>query len=119
MHASTMSHLIGDLNSTRRYCEQVLAHDPNNALALFKMADVLFQQGKQEEGTALAERSYALAAASDKRRRRPYRTAQKQMAGSRWTTDLSLRSQRSSPQLRRDEQLRELRQACAEMQVKE
>ena len=40
MHASTMSHLIGDLNSTRRYCEQVLAHDPNNALALFKMADV-------------------------------------------------------------------------------
>lgn len=67
MHASTMSHLIGDLNSTRRYCEQVLAHDPNNALALFKMADVPFQQGKQEEGTALAERSYALAAASDTR----------------------------------------------------
>jgi hypothetical protein len=65
MHASTLAHSVGDLASARRYCEEVLLYEPENALALFKIADILLQQGKGDEARRYARKSYALAAASD------------------------------------------------------
>jgi tetratricopeptide (TPR) repeat protein len=65
MHASTLADSVGDRESARRYCEEVLLSEPENALALFKVADILLKQGKGDEARRYAQKSYALAAASD------------------------------------------------------
>jgi tetratricopeptide (TPR) repeat protein len=65
MHASTLLHSAGDLESARRYSEQVLLYEPGNALALFTVADILLQQGKRDEAKEYAAKSYALVVASD------------------------------------------------------
>jgi len=65
LHASTLSHSVGDLDSAKRYSEQVLAYEPENALALFKVADILLQQGRADAAKEYAAKSYALAIASD------------------------------------------------------
>jgi len=46
MHASTIAHSVGDLDLAKRYSEQVLAYEPENALALFKVADILPSAGR-------------------------------------------------------------------------
>ncbi len=65
MHASGLSQSTGDFESASRYCKQVLSFEPENALALFRMADVLRKQGKSDEAEAYAKRSHSLVAASD------------------------------------------------------
>ena len=50
MHASVIAESMGDLGLVRRYCEQVLAYDPQNALALFRLADVLFSTASTRVG---------------------------------------------------------------------
>ena len=47
-HASVISDSMGDLALTRGYVEQVLAYEPEDAFALFKLADVLFGQGQAD-----------------------------------------------------------------------
>jgi tetratricopeptide (TPR) repeat protein len=65
MHASLISDAIGDLPLTRQYCEQVLAYEPENALALSNLADVLFRQGETNLAKRCAAKSYALLAHSN------------------------------------------------------
>jgi hypothetical protein len=60
MHASVISESVGDLGLVVRYCEQVLACEPENALALFQLADVLFQQHQTALAKEYAAKSYAL-----------------------------------------------------------
>jgi hypothetical protein len=64
MHASVICESIGDLGLARRYCEQVLACEPDNALALFKLAEVLFQRRQTNLAKNFAAKSYALLANS-------------------------------------------------------
>jgi hypothetical protein len=64
MHASVICESIGDLGLVRRYCEQVLACEPDNALALFKLAEALFQQRQTDLAKNFAAKSYALVANS-------------------------------------------------------
>jgi hypothetical protein len=65
MHASVISESMGDLGLVRRYCEEVLAYEPENALALFKLADVLFQQCQTDLAKEYAVKSYRLVANSN------------------------------------------------------
>jgi len=55
---------MGDLALTRGYSEEVLAYEPENAMALFKVADVLFRQGQADLAKEYAAKSYALVAHS-------------------------------------------------------
>jgi tetratricopeptide (TPR) repeat protein len=64
MHASVISGSVGDLELVKQYCERVLSHEPENALALYSLADVLFRQGKTGQAMRCAAKSYALVAHS-------------------------------------------------------
>ena len=64
-HASVISGSLGDLGLERRYCEQVLAYQPDDALALFGLADVLFRQSQPDLAKRYAAKSYALVAHSN------------------------------------------------------
>jgi Tetratricopeptide repeat/Clp amino terminal domain, pathogenicity island component len=46
--AITAAHL-GDLNTARRYCEELLAYKPDDPMALYALADCLAQQGQTGE----------------------------------------------------------------------
>ena len=59
-HASVIAEQLGDLRLVRQYREQVLAHDPDNPLALLSFAGVLHQQGEKTLAEAYARRSYQL-----------------------------------------------------------
>jgi tetratricopeptide (TPR) repeat protein len=65
MHASVISEAMGDLGLVGRYCEQVLAYEPENALALFKLADVLFRHRQTDLAKKYAAKSYALVSHSN------------------------------------------------------
>jgi tetratricopeptide (TPR) repeat protein len=65
MHASVISDSMGDLGLAKQYCEQVLAHEPENALALYSLADLLFRKGETHLAKEYAAKSYALAAHSN------------------------------------------------------
>jgi tetratricopeptide (TPR) repeat protein len=60
MHASLIADSKGDLAKARRYCERVLSLEPENALALHALADVMFRQGKTDLARHHAARAYAL-----------------------------------------------------------
>jgi hypothetical protein len=40
---------IGDLKTERRYCEERLAYNPEDPMALYHMADCLARQGETDE----------------------------------------------------------------------
>jgi ATP-dependent Clp protease ATP-binding subunit ClpA len=40
---------LGDLNTARRYCEELLAYKPDDAMALYALADCLARQGETDE----------------------------------------------------------------------
>jgi tetratricopeptide (TPR) repeat protein len=61
--ASVVARIIGDLDLARRYCEQRVASDPGNAMALYELADCLALQGKSAEANKVARQSYALSLA--------------------------------------------------------
>jgi len=65
MHASLISDAIGDLRLTRQYCEQVLAYEPQNGLAMSNLADVLFRQGETDLAKQYAAKCYSLVAHSN------------------------------------------------------
>jgi hypothetical protein len=64
MHACLISDSINDLGRTKQYCEDVLAREPDNPLALSALADVLFRQGETDLAKRYAVKSYALVANS-------------------------------------------------------
>jgi hypothetical protein len=64
MHASVISGSVGNLGLVRQYCERVLSHEPENALALYSLADVLFRQGEVGPAKRYAAMSYSLVAHS-------------------------------------------------------
>jgi tetratricopeptide (TPR) repeat protein len=70
MHASVISGSMGDLGLVRQYCERVLSHEPENALALYSLADVLFRQGDTRLARQCAAKSYALVAHSSSKESR-------------------------------------------------
>jgi ATP-dependent Clp protease ATP-binding subunit ClpA len=46
---------VGDLNTARRYCEELLADKPDDAMALYALADCLARQGETDEARRRAE----------------------------------------------------------------
>lgn len=55
----------GDLERSRKYCEDVLRSSPTDALALYSLAEVLFRQGETELAQRIAAKSYAIVQRSD------------------------------------------------------
>ena len=45
---------IGDLKTARRYCEEVVAHNPDDPRALYSLADCLAKQGETNEASRYA-----------------------------------------------------------------
>ena len=64
-HASVICRSLGDLGLERRYSEQAVAYQPDDALALFGLADVLFRQSQPDLAKRYAIKSYALVAHSN------------------------------------------------------
>jgi hypothetical protein len=60
LHAGVIARAINDLPLVRRYCEHILSQEPENVLALYTLADVLFLQGENDLGRCQAARAYAL-----------------------------------------------------------
>jgi len=60
MHASLIAGAMDDLALARRYCEQVLSSEPENALALYTLADAMLRQGEKTLARNQAARAYAL-----------------------------------------------------------
>ena len=56
--ATIISRSMGSLDLMRSYCEQQLALDPENALALYNLADCLALQGQPELAKQYAAKSY-------------------------------------------------------------
>src|SRR5690242_570836 len=59
-HASVVAEQLGDLRLARKYREQVLAHDPDNPLALLSLAEILRQEGEEGLAKTYARKSYQL-----------------------------------------------------------
>src|SRR5437879_1982949 len=55
--ASVIARIKGNLDLARRYCEQRVAYDSDNATALYALADSLALQGKIDEAKRIAFRS--------------------------------------------------------------
>jgi tetratricopeptide (TPR) repeat protein len=62
--ATVFSRALGDMQLVRHYCEELLAVDPEDPLALYVLADCVQKQGKLAEAKQYAERSYAVLAQS-------------------------------------------------------
>jgi tetratricopeptide (TPR) repeat protein len=65
LHASAIAESAGDIDAARSYLKTVLIYEPENALALFKIAKILNNQGKSDEARDIAAHSYSIAAASN------------------------------------------------------
>ncbi len=61
--ASVIARTIGDFDLARRYCEQRVACNPNDAMALYKLADCLDLQGEAQRARKVACESYELSLA--------------------------------------------------------
>ena len=48
LHASVIAESAADIDAARSYLEQVLIYEPENALALCKIAEILNNQGKSD-----------------------------------------------------------------------
>lgn len=57
--AAMLARVEGDLPLVRHYCEELLASDSEDPLALYVLAGCLEQQGHHEEAKRYAEKSYA------------------------------------------------------------
>lgn len=53
--AATTAAEVGDLNTARRYCNELLADKPDDPMALYTLADCLFRQGETVEARRRAE----------------------------------------------------------------
>jgi tetratricopeptide (TPR) repeat protein len=61
--ASVISRKVGDLERAKHYCEQAVAHSPDDPIALYALADCLELQGQAKEAAELAAKCYELSAA--------------------------------------------------------
>jgi tetratricopeptide (TPR) repeat protein len=61
--AIVLANEIGDLRRAKHYSEELLADDPNNALALYYLASALALEGRRAEARTYAARSYELSVA--------------------------------------------------------
>lgn len=57
-HAAVISDSVGDLQRIRRYYEQSLASNPDNARALYGLAKTLQRQGETERAKQCATKCY-------------------------------------------------------------
>jgi len=60
MHASLIAGSLNDLPLVKRYCEEVLLREPQNALAMYTLADALLRQGEVDLAARQAACAYAL-----------------------------------------------------------
>jgi ATP-dependent Clp protease ATP-binding subunit ClpA len=58
--ASVIARTTGDIDLARHYCEQRVACDPDDAMALYELADCVALQGKTNDANEIASRSYKL-----------------------------------------------------------
>lgn len=58
--ASVIARNIGNIDLAARYCKLRLAYDPDNAMALYTLADCLARQGKNEDAKEIARKSRKL-----------------------------------------------------------
>jgi tetratricopeptide (TPR) repeat protein len=63
-HAAVIAESTGNLTAARRYCEEILAEVPEDALTLYTLADVLFRQGANDLAKQNAAKSYSLVVGS-------------------------------------------------------
>ncbi|HTA22312.1 MAG TPA: hypothetical protein VK763_02180 [Terriglobales bacterium] len=61
--ASTIARIVGDFDRARRYCELRVACDPEDAMALYVLADCLDHQGEADQAMKIARKSYELSLA--------------------------------------------------------
>src|SRR5260370_19868607 len=57
--ATVFARSVGDLQLIKHYCEELLACDPEDSMALYILADCLEQQGHHEEAKRYAAKSHA------------------------------------------------------------
>ena len=63
--AAAISRFIRDFGRVKRYCNLILSHDPDNALALYSIADALQEEGEGDAARAYASKSLSLALHND------------------------------------------------------
>ena len=73
MHGSLIANSMGNLELARAYCERVLSFEPENALALYTVADLLFRRREDEKAKEYAAKSYALVKHSEREEDRALR----------------------------------------------
>jgi tetratricopeptide (TPR) repeat protein len=56
---------VGDVQLVKHYCEILLASDPENALALYQMADSLDMEGRIPDARQYATKAYELSTSRD------------------------------------------------------
>lgn len=64
-HAAVIADSYGDLSLVRHYCEEMVNTAPENAMARYALADVLFRQGSTDLAKQQAMRSYSLVEHTD------------------------------------------------------
>jgi hypothetical protein len=69
-NAVILCDVTGDLTRARRYCEQCLAHVPDDPWTAYRLANVLLRQGESDLAKRHAARSYSLVTHSDRKRDR-------------------------------------------------
>jgi tetratricopeptide (TPR) repeat protein len=59
-NAAIIADRMNDLELARKYCEKLVASNPDNALALYSLADNLYRQGHREMAKEYAIRSHQI-----------------------------------------------------------
>jgi tetratricopeptide (TPR) repeat protein len=65
MHASVLSESVGDIKAAKSYLEEILIYEPENALAIFGIANILKKQGRSNEAQHMATQSYLISVKSN------------------------------------------------------